>query len=58
MLQIITRLQWLLTYQLDTPRKPMVKMSDTEWAEYEARNREIDELCKTIQMEGEPLNHT
>jgi hypothetical protein len=50
MLQVIKRLQWLLSSQLDASCKEIDKMSETERAEYEARNQEIAELCLTIQL--------
>jgi len=52
MLQVIKRLQWLLSSQLDACGKEIGEMSETERAEYEARNQEIAELCLTIQLPG------
>jgi hypothetical protein len=49
MLQIVTRLQWLLSSQLEASSKPLRTMSEVDWRKYEARDEEIAELFKTLQ---------
>jgi FPC/CPF motif-containing protein YcgG len=48
MLQIVERLQWLLSSQMEASCGPIGAMSEAEWQQYEARDEEIAELCARL----------
>jgi hypothetical protein len=49
MLQIVERLQWLLSSQLEASCGSISGMSEADWRQYEARNKEIADLFTRIQ---------
>jgi hypothetical protein len=49
MLKIVARIQQLLSCQLEPFCKPISQMSEADWLQYEARNREIAELFTEFQ---------
>jgi len=57
MLKIVARIQQLLSCQLEPSGKPISQMSEADWLQYEAKNREIAELFAEFQHHQERVVH-